>query len=428
MNEEIPKGYKRTEIGVIPEDWEVKRLGEVAQFFKGKGLPKSALDPYGSDPCVHYGELFTQYGEVINETISRTAYSPDYFRSMANDVLMPTSDVTPRGLAKASCVLNDGVVLGGDILIIRSNPKLIYGVFLSYLMRREEAQILRLISGTTVFHLHGSEIAKFTFALPPIAEQRAIVEALADVDGLLESLDKLIAKKRAIKQAAMQQLLTGKTRLPGFSGDWDVKRLGEVAHIQRGASPRPIDDPIWFDENSSVGWLRISDITHTNKYLLETTQKLSKLGIAHSRFVGSGNLIMSICATVGKPIILKRDVCIHDGFVVFANLKAEIEFLYYYLENLEPKWASRGQTGSQTNLNTNLISKTSIFIPPLAEQRAIAEALSDMDAEIEALERRQEKTRQVKQGMMQQLLTGQVHLVKPTTLLQEDNRMTYEHV
>jgi type I restriction enzyme S subunit len=194
-------------------EWEVKLLGDVATFYKGKGLPKSALSPFGSEPCVHYGELFTQYGETIRETISRTSRSPREFRSVANDVLMPTSDVTPRGLAKASCVVASGVVLGGDILVIRTDPLHISGIFLSHVIRREEEQVLRLVTGTTVFHLYGSDMKKFTFRLPGVAEQQAVVAVLSDMDAELSALEARRDKTRALKQGMMQELLTGKTRL-----------------------------------------------------------------------------------------------------------------------------------------------------------------------------------------------------------------------
>ena len=199
---------------------------------------------------------------------------------------------------------------------------------------------------------------------PPLPEQRAIATALSDVDGLLGGLDRLIAKKRDLKQAAMQQLLTGQTRLPGFHGEWEVKRLGELAKIQRGASPRPIDSPVWFDDRSSIGWVRISDATRAGMFLLETTQQLSPLGVKHSRPVATGSLIMSICATVGRPIITKIDVCIHDGFVVFENLQADQRFLYYVLKWIEPDWSKHGQTGSQMNLNTGLITAHAFPSPP----------------------------------------------------------------
>ena len=194
-------------------EWEVKRLGDVASFLKGKGLPKSELSPYGADPCIHYGELFTLYPETIGEVISRTTGSREAFRSIANDVLMPTSDVTPRGLAKASCVTVDGVILGGDILVIRSDSKQIDGSFLSYVIRSHEDQVLQLVTGSTVFHLYGSDMKKFTFSIPPVPEQTAIVNILSDMDGELTKLESRRQKTNQLKQGMMQELLTGRTRL-----------------------------------------------------------------------------------------------------------------------------------------------------------------------------------------------------------------------
>jgi type I restriction enzyme S subunit len=193
--------------------WEVKRLGDVATFLKGKGLPKSELISDGANPCIHYGELFTRYPETIREIFSKTNSSLDTFRSIANDVLMPTSDVTPRGLAKASCVTVDGVILGGDILVIRSDAKRVLGTFLSYIIRCEEDQVLQLVSGSTVYHLYGSDMKKFTFSLPSITEQTAIAAVLSDMDTDLTALENQRSKILALKQGMMQELLTGRIRL-----------------------------------------------------------------------------------------------------------------------------------------------------------------------------------------------------------------------
>jgi type I restriction enzyme, S subunit len=191
------------------------------------------------------------------------------------------------------------------------------------------------------------------------------------------------------------------------------KRLGDLACILRGASPRPIDSPIWFDENSEIGWVRISDITKSGIFLYETTQKLSPLGVKSSRFVARNNLIMSICATVGRPIITAIDTCIHDGFVVFEALQADMRFVFYALQSIEDDWGKHGQTGSQMNLNTNLINSTKIFIPESREEQIeIANILSDMDAEIESISAKLAKTRQLKQGMMHELLTGRIRLLE----------------
>jgi type I restriction enzyme, S subunit len=193
--------------------WEVKRLGNVANFLKGKGLPKSSLIPFGSEPCIHYGELFTRYPETIGTIISHTNDSRGTFRSIANDVLMPTSDVTPRGLAKASCVTVDNVILGGDILVIRTDRKRMCGTFLSYVIRREEDQVLQLVTGSTVFHLYGSDMKKFTFSMPPLPEQTAIATVLSDMDAELAALEARRDKTCALKQGMMQELLTGRIRL-----------------------------------------------------------------------------------------------------------------------------------------------------------------------------------------------------------------------
>ncbi|WP_295624610.1 restriction endonuclease subunit S [uncultured Nitrosomonas sp.] len=193
--------------------------------------------------------------------------------------------------------------------------------------------------------------------------------------------------------------------------DWDSTKLGYLANIQRGASPRPINSPVWFDDNSSVGWLRISDVSKAKKYLYETTQFLSQKGIENSRYVEQDNLVMSICATVGRPILTRLNVCIHDGFVVFKTITVSKEYLYYVLSDIERNWSKHGQTGSQMNLNTGLINSTSIPLPPIIEeQKAIAKALSDVDELIVSLEKMIAKKRDIKTATMQQFLTGKKRL------------------
>ncbi len=193
--------------------WVEKRLGDVASFHKGKGLAKSELDPFGTEPCIHYGELFTKYPESIKRVHSRTNTRTGVFRSLANDVLMPTSDVTPNGLATASCILQDQVILGGDILVIRAPRNQLKGSFLSYRIRLSRDQVMQLVTGTTVYHLYGSDMKKFTFSMPGIEDQGAIVGTLDDMDVEIAALEEKLAKARQLKQGMMQELLTGRIRL-----------------------------------------------------------------------------------------------------------------------------------------------------------------------------------------------------------------------
>ncbi|MGN8410340.1 restriction endonuclease subunit S [Helicobacter pylori] len=192
---------------------------------------------------------------------------------------------------------------------------------------------------------------------------------------------------------------------------WQRVRLGDIAEIKRGASPRPIENPKWFCTNSNVGWVRISDISKNSRFLYKTAQKLSKKGIEKSRFIKQNSLIMSMCATIGKPIITKIDTCIHDGFVVFENPKIDLNYLYYFLCYIEKEWLESGQQGSQVNLNVDLIKNKEVFYPKdLNEQIAIANILSGLDRYLYSLDALILKKESVKKALSFELLSQRKRL------------------
>lgn len=406
----VKAGYKQTEVGVIPDDWDVStvgaefeiKLGKMLDSEKNVGVPK----PYLGNKSVQWGRI--DLSDL--PTVPMTRADLEKYRLGDGDLLVcEGGDVGRAALWNSpleECYYQKA--------LHRLRPLRGFDSRLMVELLRQWSDrglLANYVTQTSIAHLPREKFMGVPMPVPPVPEQRAIAMALSDVDALLSALERLLAKKRDLKQATMQQLLTGQTRLPGFYEEWMVKRLGDVARIQRGASPRPIDSPVWFDQNSSVGWVRISDVTKSGMYLRETTQRLSPLGVQHSRPVARGSLIMSICATVGRPVITKIDVCIHDGFVVFDDLQADKLFIYYTLKWIEQDWSKHGQTGSQMNLNTGLITGTEFSLPPLPEQAAIAAVLSDMDAELATLEHRLVKTRALKQGMMQELLTGRTRLL-----------------
>ena len=417
----VPSGYKRTEVGIIPEDWESTNVRGVASAARNAIVG----GPFGSDlvsadyvddgvPVIRGTNMSGQWvsgpfvfvtgkkAKVLEANLARPGDIVFTQRGTLGQVSLVSEKSFPKYLVSQSQMK---VSLNHDL----ADPLFYYYVFTG----EQHQRIIRdRTIQTGVPHINLGILKEIPVQRPKLPEQHAIAKALSDMDALLGALDNLITKKRDLKQAAMQQLLTGKTRLPGFHGEWKMKRLDAIASITRGASPRPIDSPIWFDEKSSIGWVRISDVTKSEMFLRETTQRLSALGVKSSRPVGSGSLIMSICATVGRPIITTIDTCIHDGFVVFNFLRIDQSLLYYVLKSIEPDWGKHGQTGSQMNLNTSLIKRTEVSLPAdKAEQTAIAEVLSDMDAELAALEQRRAKTHALKQGMMQELLTGRTRLV-----------------
>lgn len=436
----VPVGYKQTEVGMIPEDWEVKTVFELVDYQKslfddGDWIEAEHITSKGIR-LIQTGNIGV--GRYVEKDAKKYIFEESFEKLKCKELhegdLLICRLAEPAGRA---CILpdigEDKVITSVDVTIFRPSPELANREFYNQYFSSSDwfKSVLEQVGGTTHKRISRGALGRISVCYPNVEEQTAIANALSDVDALISEQEKLIAKKQAIKTATMQQLLTGRTRLPQFAlrqdgtpkgtkpselgeipEDWDAIKMGDLAKIQRGASPRPIDSPVWFERNSTVGWLRISDVTKTSKYLTETAQSLSELGIANSRFVPENNLVMSICATVGKPIITKKDLCIHDGFVVFNGLSVNQDFMYYILKELEDEWSKQGQTGSQMNLNTDLINGTFVVVPKdAAEQTAIATILSDMDEEIQALEQRLGKTRQIKQGMMQELLTGRTRLI-----------------
>ena len=208
--QELLTGKKR--LPGFSGEWETTDLGRVAEFMRGLGLSKADLIEDASYQCIHYGQLFTTYKELITEVKSKTNGNEGCFYSRKNDVLMPTSDVTPNGLATASCIKEDGVILGGGILIIRLHEGY-DGLYLSYYVTQNKNSILKLVKGSTVFHLYANDLAKLEVCLPDFKEQVAIAQVLTDMDIEIEQLEQKLAKYRMVKQGMMQELLTGKTRL-----------------------------------------------------------------------------------------------------------------------------------------------------------------------------------------------------------------------
>ena len=335
---------------------------------------------------------------------------------------MPTSGETPDVLATASCILVDNAIVGGGILVIRASRNHLNGEFLAYVIKAHRNQILQLVTGTTVFHLYGRDMASFRFAAPNVQEQRAVVDALSDVDTSLRALESLINKKRLVKQAVMQQLLTGKTRLPGFDGGWTPTTLGDAAEIVNGATPNSRIAAYW---NGHIPWCTPTDITRTpGKYLTQTERSITAAGLAScsARLLPVGTLLLCSRATIGQIKIAAAPVCTNQGFKsLICNSGVCNDFLYYLLITMQSQLIERSIGSTFLEIGKREVASIEVRLPPHDEQRAIAAVLSDLDAEIAVLEQRRDKTHAIKQGMMQQLLTGRVRLVRPASMPERES-------
>ena len=191
------------------------------------------------------------------------------------------------------------------------------------------------------------------------------------------------------------------------SAAWEQRKLGNLAEIVRGASPRPISDPKWFDDNSDIGWLRISDVTNQNGRIYYLEQHISKLGQEKTRVITEPHLLLSIAATVGKPLINYIKTGVHDGFLIFLNPKFDLEYMYQWLEMFRPKWNKYGQPGSQVNLNSNLVRKQKIALPSREEQQRISSFLKQLDSLIALHQRKLDKLKRVKSAYLTELFPAE---------------------
>ena len=192
-------------------------------------------------------------------------------------------------------------------------------------------------------------------------------------------------------------------RFKGFVDDWEQRTLGKLSEIVRGASPRPIQDPKWFDSNSNVGWLRISDVTAQNGRIYYLEQKISKVGQEKTRVLTEPHLLLSIAATVGKPVVNYVNTGVHDGFLIFLNPLFDREYMFQWLEMFRPKWQKYGQPGSQVNLNSELVRNQEIPLPSIEEQQKIGSFFKHLDDTIALHQRKLDLLKEQKKGFLQKM-------------------------
>jgi type I restriction enzyme S subunit len=388
----------KTDMQRFSGEWETKQLKELGQFSKGRGIKRDDVTDEGA-PCVRYGELYTQYQDYILKVASRI---PQDVAATAlpikkGDLLFAGSGETAEEIGRCAAYLGEEqAYAGGDVIVLTPSGQ--NSIYLGHLMNSPivSAQKARLGQGDAVVHIYINNLAQVQIELPPIAEQNAIAEVLSDVDRLLNSLEALIAKKRAIKQAVMQQLLTGRTRLPGFSGEWQEMRVGDLFDATAGGD---------------LVQSRYSDV-QDNHYpypiYANGLEQQGLYGFSNYAEEPAGVITVTARGTLGQAFY--RDtpfVAIGRLLVLKPKVSLDARFFCEYI-NFGIHFAVESTGVPQ--LTAPQVSRYLLPVPSESEQRAIASVLSDMDAEIAALEQRRDKTRAIKLGMMQQLLTGRVRL------------------
>lgn len=422
----VRERYKQTELGVIPEDWKVIALADFLVFQNGINAEKSA---YGHGiPFINVLEVITHTHIYLSDIPGRISLSSPVIESYCvqkGDILFNRTSETQEEVGLASVYLGEEtVVFGGFVIRGRYRKELIDNIYSGYAFRSPSIrlQIISRGQGAVRANIGQQDLSKVLAVLPPLSEQRAIAQALSDVDALLASLDKLITKKRHLKTAAMQQLLTGKKRLPGFDVKWTNLRLGEECNlITKGTTPTSLGHSF---KTQGINFIKVESITEDGNVLLD---KIAYIDDQTHRLLDRSQLqekdiLFSIAGALGRCTLIKANLLPANTNQALAIIRlkpdsqTKHEFLLIYLKspNIQKHIEVINVQAAQANLSLEDINNFEVMIPPLSEQSEIAAVLSDMDAEIASLEARRAKTQAIKQGMMQELLTGKTRLIEPS--------------
>lgn len=403
---ELKKGYKQTEVGVIPEDWECESLEKYFSYISygfTNPMPTVLDGVYmitASD--IYYGKIQLDTARFTTVSAYNTLLTSKS-KPRENDILL-TKDGT---LGRVALVGKETICINQSVAVIRPNGK-VNPLFLKLLLEDDYYQkvMLENAGGSTIKHIYITIVNKMPIGIPSsVREQTAIATALSDADTLIQNLEQLIAKKQLIKQGAMQELLTPKE-------GWEEKTLEDVCVIIKSGGTPTSSVKTYYD--GEIPFLSIGDMTTQGKYLRYTNNHISKKGIDNSAswIVPSGAVIYSMYASVGFVSINMIDIAISQAVLCLMFKKDySSEFMYYLLLNMKAGVLKFVGEGTQKNLSAKTVKAFDIKYPHYDEQLHIANILSAMDEEIDALEQKLKKYKHIKQGMMQDLLTGKVRLV-----------------
>ena len=417
-------GYKQTEIGMIPADWGVRSIGQMFRLVNGCPFKPTDWKQSGT-PIIRIQNLNDPYAPF---NFSQ-APVPEKNRVEPGDLLFAWSGTLGSSFGARVWAGPSGV-LNQHIFRVHMDEGQITLPFSLLVFARVEEDIAKQAHGfkASFVHVKKSDLVKVDMPVPPLSEQRAIAGALSDVDALLGALDRHIAKKRDLKQAAMQQLLTGQTRLPCFHGEWEVKPLGELFKFSGGYSASR-------DQLSTAGhcYLHYGDIHKSSKAFVDVNaehQDIPKLDIALKRvsagsLLDDGDVVFPFVdaseddASTSKHLVVvnKDKKPFISGLHTIVAKSTTNELAHAYRRYCFQTPAMRQQflfyaVGTKVSgISKSNIPKLTIPVPSVPEQTAIGAVLADMDAELSALDQRRTKTRALKQAMMQELLTGKTRLV-----------------
>ena len=405
IQQNVPALRFKDEQGKDYPDWKEKLLGDIARFSKGKGVSKSDISKSGAVMCIQYGQLYTHYGETISNVFSSTNLPvSELFLSKTNDVIIPASGETAMDIASASCVLVDGVALGGDINIIRCQQN---GVFLAYYLNYKKLDIARLAQGISVIHLYATHLKLLKLKIPTQEEQQKIANFLSSVDSKIKQLNQKKALLEQYKKGVMQKLFSQEIRFKDEQGkdypDWKEKLLGDIARFSKGKGVSKSD----ISKSGAVMCIQYGQLyTHYGETISNvfssTNLPVSELFLSKTNDViipASGETAMDIASA---SCVLVDGVAL-GGDINIIRCQQNGVFLAYYLNYKKLDIARLAQGISVIHLYAAHLKLLKLKIPTREEQQKIAAFLSSLDTKTELVAEQFKQAQTFKKGLLQQM-------------------------
>ena len=386
-------------------EWEEKKLSEIATFSLGKGISKTDIDHDGKHKCIRYGELYTEYNEVINRIISRTNVDKnESVLCTKGDLLIPSSGETAIDIATASCVNTDKVLLGGDINIVSLQDKNDGHFFAYYLSNFKKKNIARFAQGISVIHLYNSNLKDLDLRVPIFEEQQKIAIFLSSVDNWITNLEKQKASLEEYKKGMMQKIFSREIRFRDENGneypEWEEKKLEKIGLIVTGTTP-PTEVDYYY--GGDIPWITPTDIGKSRD-IFTSERMLTQKGLETGRFIKSNSILVTCIASIGKNAILRKDgSCNQQINAITVDNHNNVEFIYYLIEYNQQELERFASSGSLKILNKKDFSSICLLFPKLREQQKIASFLSSIDNLIESKDKQINKSKKWKKGLLQRM-------------------------
>ncbi|EFU73393.1 restriction endonuclease subunit S [Enterococcus italicus] len=397
------KGYE--------DEWEERKLGELASFSKGNGYTKNDLVEFG-DPIILYGRLYTKYETVIEKVDTFVNKKDNSIISEGSEVIVPASGESSEDISRASVVGKSGLILGGDLNIIKP-VNYIDSIFLALTISNgsQQQEMSKRAQGKSVVHLHNSDLKQVNLLYPKLEEQQKIGSFFKKLDNTISLHQRKLNLLNEQKKGFLQKMfpkngeIIPEIRFAGFNDDWEERKLGDHAKYRRGSFPQPYGNKEWYDGEGAMPFVQVVDVTNKLTLVENTKQKISKLAQSKSVFVPKGKVVVTLQGSIGRVAITQYDSFVDRTLLIFEDYEKETDerFWAYTIQKKFEIEKLKAPGGTIKTITKEALSSFNVHLPKFEEQQKIGSFFKQLDDTIALHQRKIDELKLMKKSMLQKM-------------------------